>query len=87
MERLSLEGHAQSSFHYSIRRTQCDQQPMIRRNRLDFVSTGSDTKVLICLVLIRTLLRSVSPASVILQPLSSLFKLTEDLFVKQFQFD
>jgi len=45
MERLSLEGHAQSSFHYSIRRTQCDQQPMIRRKQLDFVSTRSDTKV------------------------------------------
>jgi len=32
--------HAQSSFHDSIRRTQCDQQPMVRRNRLDFVSTA-----------------------------------------------
>ena len=46
--------HAQSSFHDSIRRTQCDQQPMIRRKQLDFVSTVSDTKVLICLVTSRT---------------------------------
>ena len=39
---------AQSGFDDSIRRTHGDQQSMIRRKRLDFVSTGSDTKVLIC---------------------------------------